>query len=108
VDKINKILLKLDSHATLNSNSYSNSGKLTYVNYSNSKDTPSVKTVDISEVFANLTDVIPVDNYMPFYVSRYKSLGYKRFMELANKARRSGKDPKRLFFWMLKNNKIVT
>jgi hypothetical protein len=58
-------------------------------------------------VFGNLTDVIPYDDYMPFYVGRFKKLGYARFMELANKARRSGKDPQRLFFWMLKNNELV-
>lgn len=60
----------------------------------------------VSEVFSNLVDLIPEDDYRPFYVSRYKKLGYKRFMELANKAR-AGRDPKRLFFWMLKNNQVV-
>lgn len=65
-------------------------------------------TVQLSckEVFSNLSDVIPDDEYMPFYVSRYRLLGIKRFVELANKAR-AGKNPKRLFFWMLKNNEIV-
>lgn len=77
---------------------YSNS-KLNNLNNSNS-------TVDIYTVFSNLTDIIPDDDYKPFYVSKYKALGYKRFMELANKAR-TGKDPARLFFWMLKNNKLI-
>lgn len=61
----------------------------------------------VTEVFKNLTDVIPDDDYMPYYVSRFKELGYARFMELANKARKGGKDPQRLFFWMLKNNELV-
>lgn len=63
-------------------------------------------TVTVREVIHNLADVIPEDDYMPFYVSSYKKLGYKRFVELANKAR-LGRDPKRLFFWMLKNNELV-
>lgn len=75
---------------------YSNS-KLKTINYSNST---------VEDTFKNLSDVIPEDDYMPFYVSRYKKFGSKRFIELANKARR-GKEPKRLFFWMLKNNELV-
>lgn len=77
---------------------YSNS-KLNKFNYSNS-------TVSIGIVFNNLADIIPEDDYKPFYVSKYKTLGYKRFLELANKAR-GGKNPARLFFWMLKNNEVV-
>lgn len=77
---------------------YSNS-RLNKFNNSNS-------TVSITTVFGNLTDIIPDDDYKPFYVSRYKTLGYNRFMELANKAR-AGKQPARLFFWMLKNNELV-
>lgn len=66
-------------------------------------------TVQLStkDVFSNLTDVIPEDDYMPFYISRHRDLGTKRFMELANKARAGGKNPQRLFFWMLKNNELV-
>ena len=63
-------------------------------------------TVSLTNVFSNLTDIIPEDDYWPFYVSYYKKLGYKRFIELANKAR-AGKTPDRLFFWMLKNNEAV-
>lgn len=84
--------------STLNNKQYSNS-KLNNFNNSNS-------TVSVTEVFRNLSDLIPEDDYKPFYVSRYKKLGYKRFMELANKAR-AGKTPARLFFWMLKNNEVV-
>lgn len=84
--------------STLNSQQYSNSISKE-INTSNS-------TVQIKEVFRNLTDLIPEDDYKPFYVSRYKKLGYKRFMELANKAR-AGRAPQRLFFWMLKNNEVV-
>ena len=69
------------------------------LNYSNS-------TVDLTTVFGNLSDIIPEDDYRPFYVSHYKKLGYNRFMELANKAR-MGKTPPRLFFWMLKNHQAV-
>jgi len=82
----------------LNKQQYSNS-RLNNTNNSNS-------TVTIKEVFNNLVDLIPDDDYKPFYVSRYQKLGYKRFMELANKAR-AGREPDRLFFWMLKNNEIV-
>lgn len=78
---------------------YSNSN-LTKLNNSNS-------TVSCKEVFSNLTDVIPDDDYMPFYVSQFKRLGAKRFVELANKARAGGKNPMRLFTWMLKNNELV-
>lgn len=77
---------------------YSNSSKTSFTN-SNS-------TVTVEEIFANLSDVIPDDDYRPFYVSKYNQLGYKRYVELANKAR-AGKQPARLFFWMLKNNGVV-
>lgn len=76
--------------------------------YSNSKQTnsKSTVTVTVTEVFRNLSDIIPEDDYRPFYVSRYRELGYKRFMELANKAR-GGRTPDKLFFWMLKNHEVV-
>lgn len=79
---------------------YSNSS-LNKLNTNNSNS-----TVTVQEVFSNLTDIIPDDDYKPFYVSRYKKLGYKRFMYLANLARK-GKTPDRMFFWMLKNNEMV-
>jgi hypothetical protein len=82
---------------------YSNSN-LTKLNNSNSTVD---STVSCKEVFSNLTDVIPDDDYMPFYVSQFKRLGAKRFVELANKARAGGKNPMRLFTWMLKNNELV-
>lgn len=85
---------------TLKNREYSNSdSSLTTLNNSNS-------TVTVAQTIHCLSDVIPDDDYMPFYVKRLKQLGTKRFTELANKARR-GKDPQRLFFWMLKNNEIV-
>lgn len=78
---------------------YSNSNKQSLSN-SNS-------TVSISEVFESLSDLIPDDDYRPFYVSRYKALGYHKFMWLAGKARAGGRDAARLFFWMLKNPDVV-
>ncbi len=75
--------------------------------YSNSILKQKENTVTVRQVITNLADVIPQDDYLPYYISQYRKLGYKRYIELANKARRSGKDPKRLFFWMLKNNEIV-
>lgn len=80
------------------SNSNSKKEELNNSN-SNSKNTP-------QDLFVNLADVIPVDEYMPFYVAKLKKLGSTRFIELANKARR-GDNPARLFFWMLKNNELV-
>lgn len=103
-----------DSVSEILQYSTSNS-KLTKVNYSNStvkihdeisKSNPKLKVLSAGEVFGCLSDIIPEDDYKPFYVSRYRQLGYKRFLELANKAR-GGKNPPRLFFWMLKNNEIV-
>lgn len=80
---------------------YSNSN-LTKLNNSNSTVQLSVK-----EVFGNITDLVKQDDeYLPFYISKYKLLGLKRFMYLANQARK-GKTPARLFFWMLKNNELV-
>lgn len=83
----------------LNKQQYSNSN-LPKVNNSNS-------TVDPTTVLRNLADVVPDDDYMPFYVSKLRKLGTTRFVELANKARSSGKNPQHLFFWMLKNNELV-
>jgi len=77
---------------------YSNSS-LTKLNNSNS-------TVTCKEVFSNLVDVIPDDDYKPFYVSQFNRLGAKRFIDLANKARK-GRNPVRLFAWLLKNNELV-
>lgn len=88
--------------STVNSNS-----NLPKVNNSNSILDQEQHTVSVRQVISNLPDVIPQDDYMPFYVSQYKKLGYKRFMELVGKARAGGKDPKRLFFWMLQNNELV-
>lgn len=64
-------------------------------------------TVNLSNVLANLTDVIPNDGYAPFYARQLQTLGYDRFMELANKARAGSDTPQRLFCWMLKNNELV-
>lgn len=83
-----------------NRQQYSNS------NFDSQNNSNSTVTVEIREVFRNLVDVIPEDDYKPFYVSRYNKLGPKRFVELANKARKGNK-PMRLFFWMLKNNELV-
>lgn len=96
---------------TVNSNSNSKFNKLNNSNSntvnSNSYLNKEEHTVSIKHVFSNITDLVkPEDSYMPFYLSRYKQLGYKRFMELANKSR-AGKTPDRLFFWMLKNNELV-
>lgn len=61
----------------------------------------------INDVLPNLSDLVkPDDDYLPYYVSRYRDLGYARFMWLANKAR-AGKNPPRLFWWMLHNPDIV-
>lgn len=79
---------------------YSNS-KFSYENNSNSNS-----TVTVATVLSNLSDIIPDDDYKPFYIAKLRALGYKRFMELANKAR-AGRQPQRLFFWMLKNNELV-
>lgn len=78
--------------------------------YSNSNInnlTNSNSTVTFNEVVRSLTDLIPDDDYRPFYASKYKQLGYKRYMWLAGKARAGGSDPARLFFWMLKNPDAV-
>ena len=80
------------------------------VQYSNSnfnKLNNSNSTVTFNTVRSNLTDVMPDEKFAPFYAAQYKKLGYKRFMELANEARRLGKSPERLFVWMLKNNECV-
>ena len=61
----------------------------------------------ISEIFKNLTDLIPDDGYKPFYNRKYQQLGYERFMELAQKARAGSDTPQRLFCWMLKNHELV-
>lgn len=77
---------------------YSNSN-LNNINNSNS-------TV-ASNVIRNLSDVIPDDGYYPFYLSKIRQLGEKRFVELANKARAGSDTPAKLFCWMLKNNELV-
>lgn len=92
---------------TLNSNSNSKFKALNYSN-SNSYLNKEENKVSTKDVFTSITDLVkPDDSYMPFYVARYKQLGYRRFMELVAKARAGGKSPERLFFWMLKNNEIV-
>jgi len=79
--------------------SYSNSN-LTKLNNSNSNSSP-------VEFIKNLSDLIPDDGYTGFYLNKYRQLGAKRFMELAQKARAGSDTPAKLFAWMLKNNEIV-
>lgn len=64
-------------------------------------------TVTLHEVLTNLSDIIPNDGYAPFYAKQLESLGYKRFMELAGKARAGSDTPQRLFCWMLKHSELV-
>lgn len=76
--------------------------------YSDSKESKTTVSVTVSEVFSKLTDVIkPEDDYMPFYVKKYRELGHTRFMWLVAKARAASDTPDRLFFWMLKNPDLV-
>lgn len=81
---------------------YSNSSSKE-LNHSNS-----TVQLSVSEVFSNLTDVIkPDDDYIPFYIKKYKELGHLKFMWLVGKARAGSDTPDRLFFWMLKNPDLV-
>jgi hypothetical protein len=84
-------------NSSLNRQQYSNSS---------SKELKNTVTVTVSQVIKNLPDLIADDDYVPYYVARYKDLGYTRFMWLANKAR-IGRDPARLFWWMLHNPDVV-
>lgn len=77
---------------------YSNSN-LNNLNNSNS-------TVTTKEVLSSISDLIH-DSYQPYYAKQLRLLGYKRFIELANKARAGSDNPQKLFSWMLKNNTIV-
>lgn len=81
----------------LNSQQYSNSS---------SKELKTTVTVTVSQVINNLPDLIADDDYIPYYIARYRDLGYARFMWLANKAR-AGRDPARLFWWMLHHPDLV-
>lgn len=80
-----------------NSNSYSSSNEL------NNSDSNSIPFKQIQSSF---TDLIPIDDYMPFYIKRYKELGYARYVYLATLARKKT-TPARFFFWALKYNELV-
>ena len=73
-------------------------------NFINSKQ---YNSQDLQRIFSNLSDLIPDDGYLGFYVNRLKDLGAERFIELANKARALNDSPQRLFCWFLKNNESV-
>lgn len=74
---------------------------------SSSNELKDTVTVTVSQVIKNMPDLVSeTDEYVPYYVSRYKDLGYTKFMWLANKAR-AGREPSRLFWWMLHNPDIV-
>lgn len=62
---------------------------------------------ETAAVISNLSDVIPDDGYLGFYVNKLKEIGIDRFLELANKARAASDTPQKLFCWMLKNNNKV-
>lgn len=64
-------------------------------------------TVSSDTVLSNLSDLIPNDGYTPFYTKQLNTLGYKRFMELAGKARAGSDTPQRLFCWMLKHSEQI-
>lgn len=79
------------------------------VQYSNSNSNinNSNSTVDPTTVLSSLTDIVPDDGYTGFYINRLRTLGYERFMELAQKARAGSDTPAILFAWMLKHNELV-
>lgn len=64
-------------------------------------------TVSTHEVLDNIYDLIEDPDYTPWFAKQLKALGYTRFMELVNKARKGSDTPAVLFKWMLQNNGIV-
>ena len=59
------------------------------------------------EMFKGMSDVIPDDGFYPFYSRKLKELGGKKFVWLANRARKTSDTPAKLFCWMLKNSEKV-
>lgn len=59
------------------------------------------------EILASIPDLIPNEEYNPWYLKQLRRLGYKRFMYLAAQARKGSDTPAVLFKWMLQNNGIV-
>lgn len=79
---------------------YSKEAKENYSTVQYSKD-------EAIEMFRSMNDVIPDDGYYPFYSNKLKELGSKKFVWLANRARKTSDTPARLFCWMLKNSEKV-
>jgi hypothetical protein len=75
--------------------------------YSTVNNITNNSTVQLVSIVNNLSDVIPNDGYYPFYQRELDRLGYKRFIELVNKARAGSDTPAKLFCWMLKNDEVV-
>ncbi len=80
--------------------------KIQYSNSNSNSLEHSNSTVNSTTVLRNISDLVH-EGYEPFYLKQLKTLGYRRFMELAGKARAGSDTPQQLFSWMLKNNEIV-
>lgn len=76
-------------------------------NYNYSKQYKQYSHSKTLRIFTSLSDLIPDDGYLGFYVNKLKDLGEDRFMEIAQKARAGSDTPAKLFAWMLKNHEIV-
>lgn len=87
--------------------SVENKYKTVYSELNKYKNSKQYSTKEIHRIFSNLSDVIPDDGYLGFYVNRMKQMGLERFIELANKARAGSDTPAKLFCWMLKNDELV-
>jgi hypothetical protein len=77
------------------------------VNKTNTDYSTVISNNEVVSIFNNSFGDITEPQYYPFYSSRLKELGLKRFTELANLARLSSDTPIRLFNYFLKNPELV-
>jgi hypothetical protein len=65
------------------------------------KPTTAIATVGSEELFGNLHDLVN-EQFKAWYCGRFNRLGCAKVMALANQSRKSGKDSRKMFSYLLK------
>lgn len=63
---------------------------------------PKVDVLQAEKIMESCVDLIDAPKYRPFFFKRLYVIGPAKFMELADHARKYGKQPSRLFVKMLR------
>lgn len=71
------------------------------------KPTATVKTLDLeasNKLYMELSDLVN-ENFKLWYLKMFNRLGYQQVLHLASQARADGKNPRKLFSFLLKGSR---